>query len=678
MGRSKGKAPQRPEGPGRPPSGEQESGSASTDSVPSREHRKGHHKAHREPSARRGQEPPGAHRKPTVGKNRDYRQAEAGPPPDAKGRGGSGHARGGCWAKERGKRGDGHGGHLEEKGLQGGGRTREHDRGRRRGKQRGRSAQRGRQETQSLDGDTSGGDRASSCLDSEAHEAQESHSQGGGTPERRPNLEQTDMGSGGTQTSAESALEAPGAPQKSDSPSSSDGRGSDKPPSQPQSPEGSSGARTQGETEDSGTDPDSSQEGAGPCRSPGAAPGTTRGAPEASEADPNRKAAASSPLEGSPACIPRSSWGSQDPRQGGDARDDGVQPEAEPRGAPPERAEVSTARGQRRQIGKVMGKAHEAVGVSNEGSGGDGPRAPAPLAALVALRRLRARPPPEPAPQAAGPRRGSLKDRLVRVARALGLLRWLRLRLQRRAGGARGPGTSEGTSRGQGPRRRRLALSLAGVAGLWGRPRPPPGGGPSSPQVAESPAHDPSEDEDPTPDPKFAVVFPRSSEEGSADAPAGEGRDWSCAGASADSAGRRASVEGVAESPRGSLGPNPHEEPPVDESGSSSEAEPETLGAAAPVHWAEGSDPHKDPRLGTEALLPRLTLETRLLPEGSPGPRGSLRDRWEPEDEVEEALERDLELSLVPGPEEPPFPSGADGWTVGEGLEDTEDLARLR
>ena len=170
----------------------------------------------------------------------------------------------------------------------------------------------------------------------------------------------------------------------------------------------------------------------------------------------------------------------------------------------------------------------------------------------------------------------------------------------------------------------------------------------------------------------------RSSEEGSADAPAGEGRDWSCVGASADSAGRKASVEGVAEPPRGSLGPNPHEEPPVDESGSSSEAEPETLGVAAPVHWAEGSDPHKDPRLGTEALLPRLTLETRRLPEGSPGPRGSLRDRWEPEDEVEEALERDLELSLVPGPEEPPFPGGADGWSVGEGLEDTEDLARLR
>ncbi|KAB0368027.1 hypothetical protein FD755_021351 [Muntiacus reevesi] len=680
MGRSKGKAPQRPEGPQRPPSGEQESGSASADSAPSREHRKGHRKAHKEPSARRGQEPPSAHRKPAVGENGNCRRAEAGPPPEAEGRRGPGHARGGCRAKESDKPGDSHGERLEEKGLLPGGRTRERDRRKRRGKRRGRSAQRGRRETRSLDGNTSGGDGASSCLDSEA---QESRSQGGGTPEQRPNLEQTDMGSDGSQTSADPALEAPGAQRNSNGPSSSN-----KPPSRPQSPEGSAAARPQGETEDSGTDPDSSQEGGRSGRSPGAVPETTRGAPEAGEADPGRKAAASSPVEGSPACSPRSSRGSQDPRQGGDTREDGVQLEAEPRGAPPEKAEALTARGQRRQVGKVVGKAQEAVGVSDTGSGGEGPRAPAPLAALVALRRLRARPPPGPAPQAAGPRRGSLKDRLVRVARALGFLRWLRLRLQRRAGGARGPGTSEGTSRGPGPRRRRLALSLAGVAGLWGRPRPPPGGGPSSPQVARSPAHDPSGDEDPTPDPKFAVVFPRvhgagstssrgSSEEGSADAPAGEGRDWSCAGASADSAGRRASVEGVAGSPRGSLSPNSHEESPLDESSSSSEAEPETLGAAPPVHWAQCSDPSEDPGLDTEALLPRLTLETRRRPEGSPGPRGSLRDRWEPEDEVEEALERDLELSLARGPGAPPFPGGADGRSVGEGLEDTEDLARL-
>ena len=347
MGRSKGKAPQHPEGPRRPPSGEQESGSASAASAPSREHQEGHRKAHREPSARRGQEPPSAHRKPAVGENGNCRRAKAGPPPEAEGRRGSGHARGGCQAKESDKPGDGHGERLEEKGLPGG-RTRERDRRKRREKRRGRAAQRGRREARSLDGNTSGGDGASSCLDSEAQEAQESRSQGGGTPEQRPNLEQTDMGSGGTQTSAESALEAPGAQRNSNGPSSSN-----KLPSRPQSPEGSAAARPQGETEDSGTDPDSSQEGARSGRSPGAAPETTRGAPEAGEADPGRKAAASSPVEGSPACSPRSSWGSQDPRQDGDTREDGVHLEAEPRGAPPEEAEALAARGQRRQVGKM-------------------------------------------------------------------------------------------------------------------------------------------------------------------------------------------------------------------------------------------------------------------------------------------------------------------------------------
>lgn len=106
------------------------------------------------------------------------------------------------------------------------------------------------------------------------------------------------------------------------------------------------------------------------------------------------------------------------PQAGQDARDDGVQPEAEPRGAPPERAEeprppvVSAARL------KCGGEGAQAVGVSDEGLRGNGP-----LAALVALCRLRARPPPGPAPQAAGPRRGSLRDRLAARSWALGLLR---------------------------------------------------------------------------------------------------------------------------------------------------------------------------------------------------------------------------------------------------------------
>lgn len=680
MVRSKGKTPQRPEGPGRPTSREQESGSASADSAPSRERRQGRGKAHGarpllEPCTAGGQETSGGRRKPTVEENGDCRRPEAGPPPEAAGRRGSAWRRG-CGPKENHKPGDGRGGRLEEKSLLGGRRTRGRDRRRRRGKGRGRSVQRGRRETRSLNGDTSDGDAASSCPDSEAREALESGSQSGGAPERRPNSEQTDMGSGSTQTGPEAALEAPRERPSSDG-LGSDGRGGDKPPAGPRSPEGSSGARPQGETEDSETDTDLSLEGAGPGRSLRAAPGTTSGSTEAEEADPASKAAASSPLEGSRACVRRSSRASRDPRPARDARNSGVQPEAEPRGPEAVRAEASTARGQRTQVGEGVGKVQEEEGVSEAGSGGEGSRDPAPLVALVALGRLRARPPPGPAPQAAGPCRSGLKDRLLRVARGLGLLRWLRLRP--RAGEARAAG--EGRGRG-------LVLSLAGVAGLGGRPRAPPGGGSSFPQVAERPApDDPSEDADPTPDPKFAVMFPRihragrtsssqSSEEASADAPAGEGHFSSCAGASGDSEGRRASGEGVAGRRHGSLGPTASDEPPL-ERGSSSEAEPETLGAEAPVHWAQGEDPREDPGFGTEALLPRLILETRLRRERSPSPCRFLRDRWEPEDETEEALEKDLELSLGPGLEAPPFP-GVEDRSLGEGLEDTEDLARLR
>lgn len=686
MVRSKGKTPQRPEGPGRPTSREQESGSASADSAPSRERRQGRGKAHGarprlEPCTAGGQETPGGRRKPTVEENGDCRRPEAGPPPEAAGRRGSAWRRG-CGPKENHKPGDGRGGRLEEKSLLGGGRTRGRDRRRRRGKGRGRSVQRGRQETRNLNGDTSDGDGASSCPDSEAREALESGSQSGGAPERRPNSEQTDMGSGNTQTGPESALEAPRERPSSDG-LGSDGRGGDKPPAGPRSPEGSSGARPQGETEDSETDTDLTLEGAGPGRSLRAAPGTTSGSTEAEEADPASKAAASSPLEGSRACVPRSSRASRDPRPARDARNSGVQPEAEPRGPEAVRAEASTARGQRTQVGEGVGKVQEEEGVSEAGAGGEGSRDPAPLVALVALGRLRARPPPGPAPQAAGPCRSGLKDRLLRVARGLGLLRWLRLRP--RAGEARAAGEARGRGSGLS---RGLVLSLAGVEGLGGRPRAPPGGGSSFPQVAERPApDDPSEDADPTPDPKFAVIFPRihragrtsssqSSEEGSADAPAGEGHFSSCAGASGDSEGRRASGEGVAGRRHGSLGPTPSDEPPL-ERGSSSEAEPETLGAEAPVHWAQGEDPREDPGFGTEALLPRLILETRLRRERSPSPCRFLRDRWEPEDETEEALEKDLELSLGPGLEAPPFP-GAEDRSLGEGLEDTEDLARLR
>jgi hypothetical protein len=123
------------------------------------------------------------------------------------------------------------------------------------------------------------------------------------------------------------------------------------------------------------------------------------------------------------------------------------------------------------------------------------------------------------------------------------------------------------------------------------------------------------------------------------------------------------------------LAPTPLDGTPLDENRSNSEEEPETLEAETPVHWAKGSGPREDPGLGTYALLPRLTLETRHPQERSP--RGSRRERWEPEDEAEAALERDLELSLGPGLEMPPFPD-AEARSFSEGLEDTEDLARLR
>ncbi|KAH0518668.1 Unconventional myosin-XVB [Microtus ochrogaster] len=52
-------------------------------------------------------------------------------------------------------------------------------------------------------------------------------------------------------------------------------------------------------------------------------------------------------------------------------------------------------------------------------------------------------------------------------------------------------------------------------------------------------------------------------------------------------------------------------------------------------------------------------------------------ERWEPEDDAEAALERDLELSLRKDLEMLHFP-GAKATSLSEGLEDIEDLARLR
>lgn len=162
----------------------------------------------------------------------------------------------------------------------------------------------------------------------------------------------------------------------------------------------------------------------------------------------------------------------------------------------------------------------------------------------------------------------------MRVARALGLLRWLRLRLQGRAGGARGPGTSEGTSRGPGPRHR-LALSHQRASRGSGGDQGLPWRRPGSPQVARKPSsrsirgrardsrsqvrrrvpQDPRGREDLEPPELRGRVRGR---------PRRGGRGWSCAGASADSAGRRASVEGSERSlpTQLSLSPNPHERKP--------------------------------------------------------------------------------------------------------------------
>ncbi|KAM5309126.1 myosin XVB [Glossophaga mutica] len=678
MGGKKGKAPRRPERPQRPASGEQESESASADRAPSEERRPGRSKARvsrpvLEPASAGGQGTPGGRRKPTAEGNGGCGRPGAGSPPTAQGRQGSARRRG-RGLKESRESGDSCGGRLENSRPRGERRTGEHDHRRRKGKGRAPSARRGHREPQSLDGHTSGADGDSSCPDSEAREAQESSSQSGGAPELQPKSEQTDTGSGGTQTGSESAPE----------------RGEHRSTDEPQSQEESLGTGPQKETEDSGTDTDWSPEEAGPGRGAQAAPVSASQATEAKDSERGRKARSSGPLEGSPAGVPQSSRASLDRRPTRDTSDKRARPEAGQRGAKPGGAEASTARAAHRRVGKVVGTVHaeaseNAAGDAEGAASGD----PAPLAALVTLHRLRARPTPGPAPQAVGPRRAGLKERLLRVARALSFLQWLWRRLQLRASERQeaGPvaGSRAGEGRGRGPAlRRRLGLRLAGVVGLGVRPRAPPGGSSPSPQATESPAcHQPSEDEDPTPDPKFAVVFPRihrkgrasssrSSEEASADAPAGEGRVRPCAGPSRDSEGPTVSGEKVAGPRRGSLhGRTPRDEPPLEESSSSSEAEPETMEAQAPVHWARSSDIGEDPGLGTDALLPRLALER------SPGPYPSHRERWEPEDEVEEALERELELSLGSGLEPPSF-LGAEGSSSGAILEDTEDLAWLQ
>ncbi|XP_023569895.1 myosin XVB [Octodon degus] len=357
-----------------------------------------------------------------------------------------------------------------------------------------------------------------------------------------------------------------------------------------------------------------------------------------------------------------------------------------------EKAEAAPAGVQHPHVGKVVGARADGgrAGIGKgEGPGDAEPGDPAPLAALVVLRSVRARPESGPSSQAARSSRAGLKVRLLRVVQALGLLRWLRRRQQQPWGAERGPGREEEGGRSPGGLWRRLALRLAVSARFGERLRAPSRGGSCSPQSRDIPEpDDPAENKDPTSDPKFAVVFPRihragrasssgSSGEASSDAPSVEGRVWPRAGAGGDTEGGRASGEGAIRSRRASLGSLTPPNETLLENGSSSEAEQETSESATPGHWALGPGPCEDPGSGTETLLPRLTLETRLQRQRSSS--GSPRGRWEPEDETEAALERELERSLGPDLDALPFlGAGEEDKGLGEGLEDTEDLARLR
>lgn len=672
MGGSKGKAPRRRARPGRPSSAEQ-------DSEPG-DRRPGPRKARQatpatEPDTDGDKETAGGRGKP-IAEGIEGCRPGAGPPPEAReGRGSTRHrghrATEGCAPGDRcGVRPGQEEGEQEQEDDDGGqslpreeGRTSPRGRRKRRGHGPRAPARRSR------GGDSSGADGGSSCPDSEAREA----------PEPWPTLEPGDTGSEGTTTGPEPALK-PSEPQSSD-----------------EAQAGASGTGARGASEASGS---------GTHAGLGAAEGTASPAPDARQAAPRGKDATSCALEGRGAPVPGS------PRR---PRDSGSQPEAAA-----ETAEASTAGAQRRHSGKVVGKVQAAADESQagaregEGSGDPGRGDLAPLAALVAPRRVCTRPPSGPSPQAAGPSSGGLKARFLRVVRALGLLRWLWWRLRqppdkaqdlgredperdpgregedrdlRRAGGGRDLGSEgEGRDRPSGLRRR-LALRLAGLVRFGGLPRGSSGGDLSPPQPRNRPVpDDPSDFEEPPPDPKFAVVLPRihrtgrasgsrSSGEVSAGAPSEEGGEWPRAGAAGDSEGSAASGEGVTGSCRASLvSPTPPDETPL-ENGSNPEAEPETSEAATPGHWALASGPREDPGPDTDALLPRLTLETRLRRERSAC--GSPRGQWEPEDEAEAALERDLGRSLGPSLEAPPFP-GAEGLSLEQGLEDAEDLARLR
>lgn len=665
MGGSKGKAHQRRARPGRPASAERESGSASGDCAPSRDRRPVRGKARKtkpatELEATGGKGTTGGQRKPTGEGSHRCRSAET---ETSQERRGSSQRLGPTETRESG---NSCGEHTEEQRIPGE-EERTGKRGRRRrGKARGPSPRRGHRETPSRDGCMSGGDSSSSCLDSEAREAQDSISQGGGATERPPKMEPSD-------TSSEGApIRGPGSTLVQGKCPGSMHPGSEGHALELQSREGSWGTGPQRASDDSPTDTDSSPGWAGHRR-----------IPETQEIELGRETAASS--------VPR---GSQSPRNSSaiaHTSDVGAQPKAELSRTEPETAEAPGA--QRLQAEEVARKVQETAGESDAGAGerAGAHRDRTPLATLVVLRRLRPRLPAGEPPQCARGIRVGLKARLQRVARALGFLRWLRLRVERRGTEARAASPRECEERGReraletrgaapGPRRW-LALRLAcRLVGFRGTREALPCGGPSPPQaLSSSVSEDASATEEPAPDPKFAVVFPRIHTAGkesgsrSSGASTGEGGVSSPSGAAEDREEQEANGEGVVRSCQvPSFFPSAPNGTPPDEN--RREAEPETLEAKTGVHWAQDSNPCEDPKLGADTLLPQLTLETRLRQNS---PCRSPREQWEPEDDTEAALERDLELSLQRDLEMPPF-LGVKTRSLPEGLEDVEDLARLR
>ncbi|KAL1779953.1 myosin XVB [Sigmodon hispidus] len=245
-------------------------------------------------------------------------------------------------------------------------------------------------------------------------------------------------------------------------------QGNDGPSLELRSRGGPSEPGTQRASDDSPTDTDSSPRWPRHGRRPRKTPGSSSHIPESQETELRREAAASSSLSSSSTSVPGGSQGPQDSKMITDTSDIGTQPKAELQDTEPEIAEVPRARCLQFASGLPVG----------------------------------------------------LKARLQRVTRALGLVRWLRLRVEKRRDDERTVGRQEREerghervleARGRAPRPGRWrALWLACRAVLRGLPRTPPGDSPSPPRALNSSVSDGAlAVEDTAPDPKFAVVFPQ-------------------------------------------------------------------------------------------------------------------------------------------------------------------------